>query len=608
MELDFEHCYRAVDSRDPRFDGCFYTAVRTTGIYCRPSCPAVTPKRENVTFYVSAAAAQRGGFRACRRCRPDAAPGSPEWDSRADTVGRAMRLIGDGVVDRDGVPGLAARLGYTERHLNRILTAELGAGPLALARAQRAQTARILVETTELGLAEIAFAAGFGSVRQFNDTMLAVYARSPSQMREKRPSGRSEAGVVNLRLAYRPPLHASALLGFLAARTLPGVDAVVDGTYHRGLNLPHGTAQVALTPGDRWIHATLRLGDVRDLAPAVARCRRLLDLDADPVAVDALLGADPALAAAVGAEPGVRVPRAVDGFETAVRAIVGQQVSVAGARTTLVRILTAAAAPGPSSSPGAGTGTGTPDELLAPTRGTAGHLIGSPPVDIHDALPEPSPSTAVTHSDFPPPELVAGFPSAETPAGPRSAETNASFRSAETNAGLPLAMTGIPSADALAGLPSAVTSVRSTDALAGLPLDAVMAHFPSTEALTGFPSAEVIAGLPDSAFGMPAARRASIRALAEAVADGKLDLDPGADRAETIARLVELPGIGPWTAGYVAMRAIGDPDVFLPTDLAARRGAEALGLPGTAKALATHAEEHWRPWRSYALIRLWRAA
>lgn len=497
MELDFEHCYRAVDSRDPRFDGCFYTAVRTTGIYCRPSCPAVTPKRENVTFYVSAAAAQRGGFRACRRCRPDAAPGSPEWDSRADTVGRAMRLISDGVVDRDGVPGLASRLGYTERHLHRLLTAELGAGPLALARAQRAQTARILVETTGLGLSEIAFAAGFGSVRQFNDTMLEVYARSPSQMRENRPAGPVEAGVVNLRLAYRPPLHVSSLLDFFAARTLPGVDTVVDGSYRRGMKLPHGTAEVTLRPGDRWIHATLRLGDVRDLAPAVARCRRLFDLDADPVAVDTLLGADPALTAMVEAEPGVRVPRAVDGFETAIRAIVGQQVSVAGARTTLGRILKA-----------------------------AGDLIDSPSFHTIDTAP------GTTRVSTPP------------------------------NAG-----TG----------------------------------------LTGFPPAEVVAALPDSAFGMPAARRATIRALAAAVADGKLNLDPGADRAETVARLTELPGIGPWTAGYVAIRAIGDPDTFLATDLAARRGAQAMGLPDTAKALATHAEQ-WRPWRSYALVRLWRAA
>jgi AraC family transcriptional regulator of adaptative response / DNA-3-methyladenine glycosylase II len=519
MELDFEHCYRAVDSRDPRFDGCFYTAVRTTGIYCRPSCPAVTPKRQNVTFYPSAAAAQRGGFRACRRCRPDAAPGSPEWDTRADTVGRAMRLIGDGVVDREGVPGLAGRLGYTERHLNRMLTAELGAGPLALARAQRAQTARILVETTDLGLAEIAFAAGFGSVRQFNDTMLEVYARSPSQMREKQPVGRGEAGVVNLRLAYRPPLHASSLLAFFDGRTLPGVDEVVDGAYRRGMNLPHGAATVSLRPGDRVVHATLRLDDVRDLAPAVARCRRLFDLDADPVAVDGLLGGDPALAGIVAAEPGVRVPRAVDGFEMAVRAVVGQQVSVAGARTTLGRMLRMAS--------GAAVGT-----VVAGGSATGERAVpGEPAAGKRAALREPA---------------AVGEP----------------------------------------------TPIPQTD---------------TTARLAGFPAADVIAALPDAAFGMPAARRATIRALAEAVADGKLDLDPTADRTETVSRLTELPGIGPWTAGYVAMRAIGDPDVFLPTDLAARRGAEALGLPATAKTLSSYAER-WRPWRSYALIRLWRAA
>ena len=483
MDLDFERCYRAVDSRDQRFDGWFYTAVRTTGIYCRPSCPAVTPKRQNVTFYPSAAAAQRGGFRACRRCRPDAAPGSPEWDVRADVVGRAMRLIGDGVVDREGVPGLAGRLGYTERHLNRMLTAELGAGPLALARAQRAQTARILIETTALGFAEIAFASGFGSVRQFNDTIQEVYARSPGELRVRRTAHEPEAGTISLRLAYRAPLHAEALLGFLAARTLPGVEECDGATYRRGLNLPHGSATIALTPADRFVSATLRLADVRDLAPAVARCRRLFDLDADPVAVDATLGADPALSARVRTDPGVRVPRAVDGFEMAVRAIVGQQVSVAGARTTLGR-------------------------LLDPTGGRHAHGAGGP----------------------------------------------------------------------------------------AQPGD-----------LRGFPTADTVAALPDETFRMPAARRTSIRALAEAVADGKLDLEPGADREEAVARLLELPGVGAWTAGYVAMRAIGDPDVFLPTDVAVQRGAASLGLPHTPKALEAYAER-WRPWRSYALMRLWRSA
>src|SRR3954468_23702409 len=347
MELDFERCYRAVDSRDQRFDGWFYTAVTSTGIYCRPSCPALTPKRENVTFFPSAAAAQRAGFRACKRCRPDAAPGSPEWDVRADLVGRAMRLIGDGVVDREGVPGLASRLGYTERHLNRMLTAELGAGPLALARAQRAQTARILIETTDLGLAEIAFAAGFGSVRQFNDTILEVYALPPSALRTPRRATATGAGTISLRLAYRAPLHVSSLLSFLALRALPGVEEVTEHRSRRGRPLPHGSATMELRPGHRWVAATLRLQDVRDLAPAVAGCRRLFDLDADPDAVDATLGADPAFAGSIRQEAGVRVPRSVDGFEMAVRAIVGQQISVTSARSTLSRMIRSATGPIP---------------------------------------------------------------------------------------------------------------------------------------------------------------------------------------------------------------------------------------------------------------------
>jgi len=465
MELDFEHCYRAVDSRDRRFDGWFVTAVTSTGIYCRPSCPAITPKRRNVRFYPSAAAAQRGGFRACRRCRPDAAPGSPEWDVRADVVGRAMRLIGDGVVDREGIPGLAARLGYTSRHLHRMLTTELGAGPLALARAQRAQTARILIESTDLGLAEIAFAAGFGSVRQFNDTLREVFGVAPSVLRGA-PRKTAGEGALTLRLAYRPPLHAGALFEFLAARAIPGVETADAASYARVLRLPHGTASVAMKPLDGYVEAALHLTDLRDLAPTVARCRRLLDLDADPVAVDETLGADPVLAPLVAKEPGIRVPRAVDGFEVAVRAIVGQQVSVAGARKVLAKL--------------AGNGSGP------------------------------------------------------------------------------------------------------------------------------FPDAATVAELPDEAYAMPAARRATIRTLATRVAAGELVLDEGADRADTESALRDIPGIGAWTAGYVAMRALGDPDVFLPTDLVVRQAAGRLGLPTDPSKLDDYAER-WRPWRSYAVLRLWRS-
>ena len=462
MELDFERCYRAAASRDARFDGWFFTCVTSTGIYCRPSCPALTPKPENVRFHPTAAAAQRAGFRACLRCRPDAAPGSPEWDVRTDVVARAMRLIADGVVDRDGVPGLAKKLGYTERHLHRMLTAEVGAGAIALARAQRAQTARVLVETTDLGLADIAFAAGFGSVRQFNDTIREVYGRSPSELRERRTRHRPpEAGTITVRLPYRAPLHAPSLLEFLDRRTIDGVDSVADDAYHTVLRLPHGAGTASLKPADGHVAATLRLADVRDLAPAVARCRRLFDLDADPEAVDAVLAADPAMSAAVLKEPGVRVPRAVDGFSTAVRAVVGQQISVAATRKVLGKL-----------------GCPTPEELLE---------------------------------------------------------------------------------------------------------------------------------LPDERFAMPAARRETLRTLARTVAAGELDLDGTDDRDETRAKLTALPGIGNWTAQYVALRALGDPDAFMPTDVAVHRGARNAGIPDAPKTLATYAER-WRPWRSYALIRLWRMA
>jgi AraC family transcriptional regulator of adaptative response / DNA-3-methyladenine glycosylase II len=504
MELDFERCYRAVDSRDQRFDGWFVTAVSSTGIYCRPSCPAITPRRQNVAFYPTAAAAHRLGYRACRRCRPDAAPGSPEWDVRADVVGRAMRLIGDGVVDRDGVDGLASRLGYTTRHLNRMLVAEVGAGPLALARAQRAQTARTLIETTDLGLAEIAFAAGFGSVRQFNDTVREVYSIAPSELRtaarRRTPAG---SGTLTVRLAYRPPLHAASTLEFLRMRAIPGVEIVTDHDYTRAIRLPYGTAYVQLTPTADHISATLRLADVRDLSPAVARCRRLFDLDADPAAIDGVLGADPALADAVAAEPGVRVPRAVDGFEIAVRAIVGQQISVVGAITVLGRLV--AAAPDPD--------------------GATPHLDG----DAAD-----------------PGGVAAPHPAATT--------------------------TGAE---------------------------------PFGTGLRPFPDTTTVAKLPDSAFAMPKARIATIRALAEAINADEVALDGSVDRDETRAALEQIPGIGPWTANYVAMRALGDPDVFLPSDIAVRRSARSAGLPDQPTSLAQHAER-WAPWRSYAVIRLWR--
>jgi AraC family transcriptional regulator, regulatory protein of adaptative response / DNA-3-methyladenine glycosylase II len=338
--LDEEQCFRAVRSRDPRFDGWFYTAVVTTGIYCRPSCPATTPKRANVRFFPSAAAAHGGGFRACKRCRPDAAPGSPEWNGRADVVGRAMRLIDDGAVDREGVGGLARRLGYSERHLNRLLLAEVGAGPLALARAQRAQTARVLLETTSLSVADTAFAAGFASVRQFNDTIREVFALTPTQLRAGGcGSGGQEAPAsLTVRLAYRCPFAAAPLFRFLAARAVPGVEAGDASSYRRTLTLPRGGGVVALEAADGHVRCHLRLDDLRDLGAAVARGRRLLDLDADPTAVDEQLGADPVLGPLVTARRGLRVPGAMDGAEIALRAVMGQQVSLAAACRTAATI------------------------------------------------------------------------------------------------------------------------------------------------------------------------------------------------------------------------------------------------------------------------------
>ncbi|MFC9492806.1 DNA-3-methyladenine glycosylase 2 family protein [Streptomyces sp. NPDC056975] len=343
--IDEDMRYEAVRSRDARFDGEFFFAVETTGIYCRPSCPAVTPKRKNVRYYATAAAAQGSGFRACRRCRPDAVPGSADWNVRADVVGRAMRMIGDGVVDREGVAGLAVRLGYSARQVQRQLTTELGAGPVALARAQRAHTARVLLQTTGLPITEIAFAAGFASVRQFNDTIRAVYARTPTELRAEAPATRATATAagIPLRLAHRGPYQARPLFDTLAREALDGVEEMT-GTpgariYRRTLRLPYGTGVVSVdertrsTPASRaahhggWLDARIHLTDLRDLTTAVGRLRRLFDLDSDPYAIDERLGADPRLAPLVAARPGLRAPGAADPDEVAVRLLAGRAES-----------------------------------------------------------------------------------------------------------------------------------------------------------------------------------------------------------------------------------------------------------------------------------------
>ncbi|MFE0415516.1 AlkA N-terminal domain-containing protein [Streptomyces tendae] len=478
MHTDTERCVRAVQSKDARFDGWFFTAVLTTRIYCRPSCPVVPPKPGNMTFYPSAAACQQAGFRACKRCRPDTSPGSPEWNRRADLTARAMRLIADGVVDREGVPGLADRLGYSTRQVERQLLAELGAGPLALARAQRAQTARLLIETTPLPMADLAFAAGFSSIRTFNDTVREVYALSPSELRARAPRNRTTGtapGALSLRLPFRTPLNPDNLFGHLAATAVPGVEEWRDGAYRRTLRLPYGHGIVALTPHPDHIACRLTLSDLRDLTVAISRCRRLLDLDADPTAIDDQLRADPLLAPLVDKAPGRRVPRTVDEAEFAVRAVLGQQVSTAAARTHAARLVTA----------------------------------HGDPVD--------DPEGGLTHL------------------------------------------------------------------------------FPSTGAL---------AAVDPETLAMPRTRRTTFTTLVAHLADGSVNLGVECDWAETRARLLDLPGFGPWTADVIAMRALGDPDAFLPTDLGIRRAAAELGLPSTPAALTSRATA-WRPWRAYAVQYLW---
>ena len=511
----FAERYAAIDARDTRFDGQFVTAVSSTGIYCRPSCPARTPKPAHTAFYRTSAAAHEAGYRACRRCLPEATPGTPEWDLRRDLTGRAMRLIADGVVDREGVDGLASRLGYTPRHVHRLLVAELGAGPTALARAQRAQTARTLLVGTDLTLAEVAFASGFGSVRQFNETVRRVFAARPSELRARahRRAARDGQDVHGAQaqvrlvvdLPVRQPFDAPGVLGFLADRAVAGVEVAttdVDGTirYARTLDLPRGPGAVevvAVRRQGRWeMRAHLELAALGDVAPAVARVRRLLDLDADPVAVDAALAEDPELRPLVEGRPGTRVPGAVDPHELVVRAIVGQQISVGAARTHLGRL--------------------------------AGRL-GTP---YRSAVPG----------------LDRLFPTAEQVAD-----------------GVP-----VPTEDGV--------------------LD------------------------PDRPLRLP---RRSVRAVVEtarALADGSLVADVGADAAALRAALLARPGIGPWTASYVAMRVLGDPDAWLPGDVALVAGARAVGLLETGgasaaahRALAGRASV-WAPWRSYAVVHLWRAA
>jgi len=473
--IDFDERYRAISARDTRFDGQFVTAVRSTGIYCRPSCPARTPKPQNVTFYPTSAAAHEAGYRACKRCLPEAAPGSPAWDIRGDTAARAMRLISDGVVEREGVPGLAARLGYSSRHLTRLLSTELGAGPLALARAHRAHTARMLLVGTDMPISDVAFSAGFASIRQCNDTIREVFGLTPGELRARRRVPASDApGAIDLVLPYRGPLDASGIFSWMAARAVPGVEETTDSSFSRHLRLTGGPAwfEVRQDEAER-LHLRARVARLGDLAPLVSTVRRIFDLDADPLAIDDALSAHPELAPLVARTPGIRVPGSADPHEMLIRAMVGQQITVVAARTALTALTEA-------------LGERTEHGLLFPT------------------------------------------------------------------------------------------------------MTAIAAH-----------GADVLRG--------PAARIRAITGAAAALAEGSLTLTVGDDGPEQRARLLAMPGIGPWTADYVRMRVLGDPDVLLPGDVALRAGAAASGLPGDARPLTAWAERT-APWRSYLSAHLWRAA
>jgi AraC family transcriptional regulator of adaptative response / DNA-3-methyladenine glycosylase II len=483
MHLDPKHCYRALRTRDPRFDGRFFTAVRSTGIYCRPICPAPTPKPENCLFLPCAAAAAELGYRPCRRCRPETSPGTPAWLGTSTTVSRSLRLITDGALDRGGVGELAARVGVGERQLRRLFLRHLGASPVAVAQTRRVLFAKKLIDETSLPMAEIGFSAGFSSIRRFNDAILSTYGQSPRELRSRRGrrATKEDGFDLTLSLAYRPPFDWNTLQRFLALRAIPGVESVSESAYRRTLEIDdsEGLLEVVPDPGANQLIARIRLDDAHHAQTIFQRAQRIFDLTADPALIASDLGRDPILAARLRASPGIRVPGAWDGFELAVRAILGQQVSVKGATTLSGRLVER---------------FGRPARLAADD-----------------------------------PELAFLFP---TPA--RLAESDV------------------------------------------------------------------------SAIGLPRSRAGAIRSLARAIASGELDLDEPCHLEDSIARLTALPGIGHWTAHYIAMRALREPDAFPHSDLGLRRAlADSTGpIPGSK---LLEISEKWRPWRAYAAMLLWTA-
>ena len=453
-----------MESRDRRFEGRFIIGVTTTGIYCRPGCPARIPKRPNVQFFACAAAAEGAGLRACRRCRPDASPSSPAAIGTPATVTRALRLIDEGGLDGGGVEALAARLGMGARHLRRLFDQHLGASPIAVAQSRRVHFARRLLEQTTLPVTDVAHASGFSSVRRFNDAVRASFGRPPRELRGAPGRGERAARIAPT-WPFRAPFAWDAMLAFLAARAIPGVERVDGGGYARTFE---GGTIVVTRASEQHLGIAIKITREVDLFAIAGRVRRLFDLDADPTVIDAHLGE-------LAAIPGLRVPGAWDGFEMAVRAILGQQVTVKGATTLAGRLVAR---------------FGEPAEALSPL---------------------------LTHR---------------------------------------------------------------------------------------FPSAARLAEADVEAIGLPRARAASIRALASAVASGAIDLGASTDLGRTVAALAAIPGIGAWTAHYVAMRAAREPDAFPSGDLVLRKRASGGADPITPRALEARAEA-WRPWRAYAAMQLW---
>ena len=480
MDLDPRACYRAVLTRDSRFDGRLFIGVHTTGVYCRPVCPARTPKREHVSFFPSAAAAQEAGFRPCLRCRPETAPDLAAWRGTSNTVARALTLIESGSLDDGDVDGLAARLGVGERQLRRLFRQHLGASPIAVAQTRRVQLAKQLIHETRLPMSEVALAAGFGSIRRFNETFQRLYDRPPAALRRSGAASLSANGAVTLQLRYRPPYDWPAMLAFLQRRAIPGVERVANDTYARTIDLNGTHGIVTVRPGKgHALQVTVRYPRLAELPAIIARLRRVFDLTADPQTIGAHLSEDAYLAPLVSTRPGLRVPGAWDGFELAVRAVLGQQITVKAAIALAGR-------------------------------------------------------------------LVAQY-------------------------GTPLVVTGAP----VAGL----THV--------------------------FPSAARLAVVASEALPMPAARARALIALAEAVATDPQLFRPGRPLDEVIAALRALPGIGEWTAHYIAMREMREPDAFPPGDVGLLRAmADTDGRrPSPADLLAR--AERWRPWRAYAAQHLW---